>query len=51
MLLTSGAAINIQSRKKETPLMIAVQYDQQEMVKFLIDSHADVQKTAVGVSF
>lgn len=49
ILLTYGAAINIQSRKKETPIMIAVQYDQFNMVKFLIETHADVQKTAIGI--
>jgi ankyrin repeat protein len=47
-MIEFGAAINIQSRKKETPLVIAVKHDQLEMVKFLIDSHADVQKTALG---
>ena len=49
LLLSSGAAINIQSRKKETPLSIAVQNDQFGMVKFLIESHADVQKSAIGI--
>jgi ankyrin repeat protein len=47
-MIEFGAAINIQSRKKETPLVVAVKYDQLEMVKFLVDSHADVQKTALG---
>lgn len=49
ILLQFGAAINIQSRKKETPIMIAVQYDKFNMVKFLIESHADIAKTAIGV--
>lgn len=46
-LLDEGAAINIQTRLKETPLTIAIIHRQIEMVKFLIDSHADVQKTAL----
>jgi ankyrin repeat protein len=47
-MIEYGAAINIQSRKKETPLVIAVMHNQLEMTKFLISSHADVQKTALG---
>jgi ankyrin repeat protein len=47
-MIEYGAAINIQSRKKETPLVVAVRNSQLEMTKFLIESHADVQKTALG---
>ena len=46
-LLDEGASINIQTRLKETPLVIAIIHKQIEMVKFLIDSHADVKKTAL----
>jgi ankyrin repeat protein len=46
-MLEKGAAINIQSRKRETPLVVAVENNQTEMVRFLIDSHADVQRTAL----
>lgn len=43
-LLDAGASINIQTRMKETPLIIALDSGQYEMVQFLINARADVQK-------
>ena len=51
LLISHGASINIQSRKRETPLLIAVQYDQFDMVKYLIEIHAEIQKSSIGVNF
>ena len=46
-LLDDGAQINIQTRMKETPLVIAIQNNKTEMVDFLIQTHADVSKPAL----
>jgi ankyrin repeat protein len=46
-LLDDGAKINIQTRLKETPLVIAIKNNKTEMVDFLLQTHADVSKSAL----
>ena len=49
-LLDAGAFINLQSRLQETPLIMALQEKQSEMVDFLIQSRADVDKAGLHIS-
>ena len=41
-LIEQGAAVNVQTQNKTTPLMTAAQYNSFEAVKILLDNHADV---------
>lgn len=43
-LLDAGAAINIQNRLKETPLILAVKNSNFEMVDFLLNARADYKR-------
>jgi ankyrin repeat protein len=44
VLLDAGAHINAETRLKETPLIFALGANQLEMVQFLIDSRAEINK-------
>lgn len=46
-LLDDGASINIQTRVKETPLVLALKENHTSMIQFLINSRADVKKPDV----
>jgi ankyrin repeat protein len=46
-LLDEGASINIQTRLKETPLVLALNENHTSMIQFLISSRADVKKSDV----
>ena len=46
-LLDEGASINIQTRLKETPLILALANSQNDMVHYLIKMRADVKKPDV----
>lgn len=47
LLLDHGAAINIQTRSRETPLIRALQADHHEMIDYLLSMHAELKKPAL----
>ena len=51
LLLDAGASINIQTRMLETPLITALISGQKEMVHFLLNSRASVEKCGIHIYF